>query len=175
MGVVLPPGPPPGGVTLTFLVAREKPVTRCEPKSEGHMAPQILMQVGPCRPNKMGKKGGCRHTPVCPESLHPPLHGAPGSHPRTRPPAPPPRGRRPQAGWLRHGLPRTLVPATPKRGPLRVTPKGLAEVCAAGQHTPRGWRLPRGGSERHAQAWPLPAGRTATRRWGRLSRRGHSK
>ena len=93
------------------------------------MAPQILMQVGPCRPNKMGKKGGCRHTPVCPESLHPPQHGpqgaTPGHGPRRLPHA---------AAGLRQGGYATVCRRLqflqpPKRGPLRVTPKGGGRRC----------------------------------------------
>ena len=68
---------------------------RCEPCPRGRAAPQIHMLVGP-RSSRSRRKG--------PQ----------GATPRTRPPAPPPLGRRPQAAWAVHCTtrrPRTLVPA----------------------------------------------------------------
>ena len=60
--------------------------------------------------------------------------GPQGATPRTRPPAPPPHGRRPQAGWAAHCTtprPRTLVPARYIKSTSLSNPEGPRRGCAA--------------------------------------------
>ena len=61
--------------------------------------------------------------------------GPQGATPRTRPLAPPPVGRRPQAEWTTHNSPRTLVPARSVKSTSLSNPGGPRRGCAAGQHT----------------------------------------
>ena len=84
-------------VDLCFARKARKPLqsTRCGQGPRSSAAPRIHMQVGP-RGSRCCRKG--------PQ----------GATPRTRPPAPHPLGRRPQAAWSVHCTtrrPRTLVPA----------------------------------------------------------------
>ena len=96
---------------------------RCEQCPRRSAAPQILMQVGPCSSN-------CCHK------------GPQGATPRTRPPAPPPLGRRPQAAWTVHCTPRrprTLVPAPSIKRTSSSNPEGPLRSDAAGKHHPALW------------------------------------
>ena len=80
----------------------------------GGTAPQIHMQVGP-------------HSSRCCRK------GPQGATPRTRPPAPHPLGRRPQAAWSVHCTtrrPRTLVPAPSIKRISSSNPEGpLRDGC----------------------------------------------
>ena len=87
---------------------------RCEQSPRSRAAPQILMQVGPHNSRR------CRKGPQ-------------GATPRTRPPAPLPLGRRPQAAWSVHCTtrrPRTLVPAPSIKRISSSNPEGpLRDGC----------------------------------------------
>ena len=114
----------------------------------GGTAPQIHMQVGP-------------HSSRCCRK------GPQGATPRTRPPAPPPLGRRPQAAWSAHCTtrrPRTLVPApsikrissSNPEGPLRDGCRRPAPPCTLGFSTLTLDSLGRQPRETQRQPLPLP-------------------
>ena len=103
--------------TLFFFVweARKQPhPSTADRVRGGGTAPQIHMQVGP-------------HSSRCRRK------GPQGATPRTRPPAPLPLGRRPQAAWSVHCTtrrPRTLVPAPSIKRISSSNPEGpLRDGC----------------------------------------------